>query len=118
MAPHAKAVCVMRTTGDADLLLDRVHALLSPTTRLTVRTKSSPQRLVTPPGLPTKVVAFGSDVPHLSPRATEGPLLVGPGSILDAHTEHESIGLAELRSAVDLYETLARALLAQAREQR
>lgn len=118
LAPHAKAVCVMRTTSDADPLLARVRSLLTPSTRLSVRTKSSPQRLVTPPGLPTKVVAFGSDVPHLSPRATEGPLLVGPGSILDAHTDHESIALAELRAAVDLYETLARRLLAQAKEQR
>lgn len=118
LAPHAKAVCVMRTTSDADQVLERVRAVLSPSTRVSVRTKSSPQRLVTLPGLPTKVVAFGSDVPHLSPRATEGPLLVGPGSILDAHTEHESIALADLRAAVDLYQTLACRLLAEGMRQR
>ena len=112
MAPHATAVCVMRTTVDADLLLARIRALLTPSTRLTVRTKSSPQQLVTLPGEQSKVVAFGSDVPHLSSLASHGALLVGPGSILDAHTAHESIALADLRAAVDLYERLARRLLA------
>lgn len=111
LAPHAKAVCVMRTTTDAAALLGRVRALLAPSTTLTVRTQSGPQRLVTLPGLPTKVVAFGSDVPHLSHRASGGPLLVGPGSILDAHTAHESVALDELRAAVELYHTLARRLL-------
>lgn len=112
MAPHAKAVCVLRTTADADLLLARVRALLTPSTRLTVRTKSSPQRLVTLPGEPTKVVAFGSDVPHLSALASSGALMVGPGSILEAHTAHESVLLAELRAAVDQYQRLALRLLA------
>ena len=34
-------------------------------------------------------VAFGTDVPHM-PRWGR-PLLYGPGSILDAHTEHEKV---------------------------
>ena len=110
LAPHAKAVCVLRTTKDADLLEDRIRALLSPSTAMTIRTKSSPQRLVTLPGEPTKVVAFGSDVPHLSSLGQA--LLVGPGSILDAHTSHEGVAVADLRSAVDGYFRLCQRLLA------
>lgn len=115
LAPFADAVCVMRTTADADRLEARIRALLSPTTKMTVRTKSSPQRLHTPPGDPTCVVAFGSDVPHLTPlvgRAESGAVLVGPGSILDAHTSREHIKLGDLRRSVDDYEALARRLLA------
>ena len=115
LAPHARAVCVMRATTDADALEQRIRALLSPSTSMSVRTKSGPQRLVTLPGQPTQVVAFGSDVPHLSPlvgAADRGALLVGPGSILDAHTSREGISLAQLRASVALYQQLCHRLLA------
>lgn len=115
LAPHARAVCVMRATTDADVLEARIRALLSATTSMSVRTKSGPQRLVTLPGETTQVVAFGSDVPHLTPlvgAADRGALLVGPGSILDAHTSREGISLVELRASVDAYQRLCTRLLA------
>ncbi len=115
LAPAAEAVCVMRTTSDAGGLETRVRALLSPTTQMSVRTKSSPQRLLTLPGDATKVVAFGSDVPHLTPLVRPGvggAMLVGPGSILDAHTSHEHVAIADLRASVDAYTALASRLLA------
>jgi acetylornithine deacetylase len=119
LAPHARAVCVMRPTTDPDVLEQRIRALLSPTTSMTTRTKSGPQRLVTLDGEATQVAAFGSDVPHLTPLlggvgAERGALLVGPGSILDAHTSSEGILLAELRASVDTYERLCGRLLARA----
>ena len=39
------------------------------------------------------------------------PLLVGPGSIHDAHTAHEKIGKGELRASVALYVEIVRTLL-------
>jgi acetylornithine deacetylase len=114
LAPFADAICVMRTTKDADMLEQRIRALLSPSTQMAVRTKSSPQFLRTLPGVETKAVAFGSDVPHLSPlvpSSESGALLVGPGSILDAHTDRERITVADLRASVDAYEKLALQLL-------
>jgi acetylornithine deacetylase len=114
LAPAADAVCVMRTTADADALEARIRSLLSPTTQMVVRTKSSPQQLFTPGTDPTCVVAFGSDVPHLTPlvgAAERGAILTGPGSILDAHTSHERIKLTDLRASVDAYESLTRRLL-------
>jgi acetylornithine deacetylase len=42
------------------------------------------------------------------------PLLLGPGSIEVAHTDHEHVKVAELHQAVDLYETLARRLMSEA----
>jgi acetylornithine deacetylase len=56
------------------------------------------------------LVRFTTDIPHLSKWGT--PLLIGPGSILDAHSEHERVSKRELTRAVDLYADLARRLLA------
>ena len=39
------------------------------------------------------------------------PLLVGPGSILDAHTEHEKIGVRAFEEGVATYVETARRLL-------
>jgi acetylornithine deacetylase len=60
-------------------------------------------------GFATTVVSFGSDAPHLS--NTGKRLLIGPGSILDAHTPGEKISKKELIEGIDLYEKLVRKLL-------
>jgi acetylornithine deacetylase len=113
LAPSASAKLMMRTTSDVDAVVARIRQLLGPHTKLDVWTKASPSRLHVVPGFPTCVVAFGSDVPHLQPilRSDGGPLLVGPGSILDAHTSHERVKVDDLRRAVDGYERLAAQLL-------
>ncbi len=60
-------------------------------------------------GFDTTVVAFASDVPFLTGWGT--PFLVGPGSILDAHTDHERISKKQLLEGVEVYIRLARRLL-------
>ena len=65
-------------------------------------------RLRTLDGLPTMIAAFTTDIPALT-RWGE-PLLVGPGSIHVAHTEHEHIEKSQLSAAVDLYCNIARRL--------
>ena len=65
-------------------------------------------RLRTLDSLPTMIAAFTTDIPALT-RWGE-PLLVGPGSIHVAHTEHEHIEKAQLTAAVDLYCTIAKRL--------
>ena len=69
-----------------------------------------PVRLHTVPGFESAVFAFTTDIPLL-PRWGR-PLLFGPGSILVAHTEDESIEIAEMEAAADTYVGLAKALLA------
>ena len=61
-------------------------------------------------GLPTMIAKFTTDIPWLSNWGE--PLLLGPGSILVAHTPHEKIAKKELLEAVDLYIRIARQLLA------
>ncbi|HEU0252965.1 MAG TPA: M20/M25/M40 family metallo-hydrolase [Pyrinomonadaceae bacterium] len=67
-----------------------------------------PVRLFSVPGFDECVVRFTTDVPYLSRWGK--PLLLGPGSILVAHTDHERIAKSELESAVDLYVELAKKL--------
>ena len=52
---------------------------------------------------------YTTDIPFLDRWGT--PLLIGPGSVTEAHTVDESVGLDELARAVDLYERLAAGLL-------
>jgi acetylornithine deacetylase len=71
----------------------------------------NPVRLHSVPGFDECVVRFTTDVPYLSEWGK--PLLLGPGSILDAHTAHERISKNELAGVVSLYTTMARQLLPQ-----
>jgi acetylornithine deacetylase len=65
----------------------------------------TPVRLSSVPGFEEPVVRFTTDVPYLSNWGK--PLLLGPGSILDAHTDHERVSKRELEQAVDIYVKLA-----------
>ena len=47
--------------------------------------------------------------------AGEQPLLFGPGSVVDAHTDGDNVELADLEAAALAYESIARTLLREAR---
>ena len=53
-------------------------------------------------GFETAVFPYTTDVPLLTNWGR--PLLIGPGSIHVAHTDHEHVSIDELRHAVDIYE--------------
>ena len=58
---------------------------------------------------PTEVFPFTTDIPFLS--AWGKPLLLGPGSVLVAHTDEEHVRISEILESVDHYVSLARRLL-------
>lgn len=60
-------------------------------------------------GFETTVVSFASDVPFLTNWGDA--YLIGPGSILDAHTDQERISKKQLLEGVELYVRLAKRLL-------
>jgi acetylornithine deacetylase len=62
-------------------------------------------------GFETDVVAFTTDLPNLNRWGR--PLLLGPGSIAVAHTDHECVRKSDLVRAVDLYCRLVRELKEQ-----
>jgi acetylornithine deacetylase len=72
---------------------------------------AEPVRMLAVEGFESTVVRFTTDIPQLTNWGT--PLLLGPGSILDAHTTHDRVSKRELTEAVELYVRLARTLLAR-----
>lgn len=69
-----------------------------------------PLRLRAVGGFPTTVVAYTTDIPEFGGAWGE-PFLVGPGSILVAHTSEEYIEKKQLAEAVQIYQALAKRLL-------
>jgi acetylornithine deacetylase len=111
IAPFAEAELLFRTVGPGAEVRARLAPLAARVSHEVVL-EVPPVRLRTLPGFPAESFAFTTDIPLL-PRWGE-PLLFGPGSVLDAHTEHDQVRLDELAAAADTYTAIARALLAEA----
>lgn len=108
--PSAEAEVNFRTVGPASA----VRAALAPLeSRVAVEDiiEVPPVALMTLPGFETAVFAFTTDVPLLSSWGR--PLLIGPGSVLVAHTDEEHVRIGDLQEAVGHYVRLARDLLAR-----
>jgi len=108
ISPSAEAELNFRTVGPGSEVLERLAPLRSRVALETVL-EVPPVRMRTVPGFETAAFAFTTDVPLLD-RWGE-PLLFGPGSILDAHTDGEHVEIQELEAAAVAYERIARALL-------
>ena len=61
------------------------------------------------------IARFTTDIPYLSNWGK--PLLIGPGSILDAHTDGERVRKNDLLAAVEIYVDIVGKLALQNREQ-
>ena len=107
--PHAEAEVFFRTVGDHDALRTALHAAVAGRVDVEEILELPAVRLHTVPGFETDVFAYFSDVPFLSKWGT--PLLLGPGTIHVAHTDHEHIAVADLERAVGMYADLATSLL-------
>lgn len=110
VSPRAAAELMFRIVGDAapvrdalrvvESLVDVEHILDIPAVRM--------HRVS---GFETAVFPYTTDVPLLTRWGK--PLLIGPGSIHVAHTDHEHVAVDELRHGVDIYESLTTRLLAE-----
>ena len=107
----AVAELMFRTVTDTGAVRDLIVNTIKG--RGTVRTvfECEPLLLESISGFETEVMAFTTDIPLLGNWGK--PFLLGPGSILDAHTENEKISKQELTDSVGLYVELAKRLLAE-----
>jgi acetylornithine deacetylase len=108
----AEAECQMifRTVTEPEIVQTKLQAIIARHGgTITVSRGNPPQRMKVPDGFESRVVAFNTDVPHLSALGT--PLLFGPGSILDAHGANEKIGKKELLQSVQTYQEVVVTLL-------
>lgn len=111
---EARAQLLFRTVsedgGSCDLQ-PLVESVLRGRCEFEIVRKTPALRLEALDGFEREVVAFSTDLPALT--AWGRPFLLGPGSIHEAHTDHEHIRKADLIRAVELYQRLVRLLAAR-----
>jgi acetylornithine deacetylase len=107
--PNAEAEVFFRTVGPHDPVREVLATAVGGRVEVQEILELPAVRLHTVPGFDTEVFAYFSDVPFLTNWGT--PLLLGPGTIHVAHTDHEHVAIADLERAVDLYAALATRLL-------
>jgi acetylornithine deacetylase len=107
--PAASAVLQLRLVTAAEEVKAILERIVAGRAEVEYLSENDPVHLFTVDSLERCVVRFTTDIPYLSNWGQ--PLLIGPGSILNAHTDHEYIEKQELEDAVDLYVRLVRRLL-------
>jgi acetylornithine deacetylase/succinyl-diaminopimelate desuccinylase-like protein len=109
VVPDAATVTVLhRVVSSTSEVQKEVEGLIAGRGAIEYHARSEPQQMYVPDGYSSKVVPFGTDIPHLHSMGT--PLLVGPGDIHQAHTAHEHISIQEMEEAVFLYKQLYKTL--------
>lgn len=109
MPPAAEAELMFRTVGESGAIRERLESRLGSLVAIEDVIDVPPVRLKTVAGFETAVFSFTTDIPFLDRWGA--PLLLGPGSIVQAHTADEFVEIPELVRAVDVYEALVRRLL-------
>jgi acetylornithine deacetylase len=110
LAPSAEARLMARLVTHGDVVWKLLTEWAGKRASLERTIEVPCVRLSTLPGYPTSVVAFATDIPAMPSWGT--PYLYGPGSIHVAHRDDEFVEIAELQTAVDVYERIVRQLSA------
>jgi acetylornithine deacetylase len=109
VSPNASAELAFRTVGEGARVREALHVVES-LVGIEHVLDIPAVRMHTLAGFESAIFPYTTDVPWLTNWGQ--PILVGPGSIHVAHTDHEHISVDELHASVGLYESLARQLLA------
>jgi acetylornithine deacetylase len=105
----AKAQLLYRLVGPSAELRGEIVASVGTTAEVEFVLDIPYMRFLTVPGIETMTASFTTDIPQL---ATWGnPVLLGPGSILVAHTDQEFLAKSELMRAIELYVKIGTFLL-------
>lgn len=107
--PNAEAGLLIRLTTGREPIEKALECVVRGRGEIEVLSCSEPVKLTPVEGFTKKVVRFTTDIPHLTNWGK--PLLLGPGSILVAHTKDEFVLKKDLETAADLYVNLAKRLL-------
>lgn len=111
VAPEAEAVLMARLVEAPRVVEQRIRRHLGDHVEFRCEKSYGPVEFHVPGGdaAAAPVVAFGTDAPWLTRFGTR--LLYGPGSIDDAHTDHEKLDVDSFERAVAEYERTVRSLL-------
>ncbi|MDR3764141.1 MAG: M20/M25/M40 family metallo-hydrolase [Acidobacteriota bacterium] len=105
----AKAQLLYRLVGPSEKLREEIAAAVGTLAEVAFVLDIAYMRFLIVPGIPTMTASFTTDIPKLSHWGR--PVLLGPGSILVAHTEREFLAKRELMEAVELYVKIGTHLL-------
>ncbi len=108
--PTAEAGLAIRLTTPRAPIEEALRSVVRARGQIEVLSCSEPVRMLAVDSFAQKVVRFTTDIPYLTNWGQ--PLLLGPGSILVAHTKDEFVLKKDLEHAVRLYVDLAKRLLA------
>jgi len=109
LAEKCEATLMFRVTEDPLRLKELVQKIIGRRGNLMVISQNSPVHLHTCAGYTTDVASFNTDIAYF--KFSGKSILLGPGDILDAHSQHEKISIAELEDASEMYYTLIKSLL-------
>lgn len=113
LAPHAEARLMFRVVTSTDEIKERLSKIVDTRGELDFYFGCEPVITHVLDGFPTMIAAYRTDIPFLTNWGT--PLLFGPGSILDAHTQGEKIAKVQILDAVNHYTDIIRKLLHEGR---
>ena len=109
--PRAEAGLAIRLTTPKEPIFEAVKNVVRDRGEIDILSCSEPVKMLAIDGFDQKVVRFTTDIPYLTNWGQ--PLLLGPGSILVAHTKDEFVLKQDLQEAVGLYTNLVKNLLAR-----
>jgi acetylornithine deacetylase len=104
--PAAGAGLAIRLTTPRAPIEEALRSVVRDRGEVEILSCSEPVRMIEMDGFKQKVVRFTTDIPYLTNWGQ--PLLLGPGSILVAHTKDEFVLKKDLEEAVELYVRLVR----------
>lgn len=107
--PKAEAGLLIRLTAKREPIEVALQNLLRGRGEIEVLSCSEPVKMLIVDGFAQKTVRFTTDIPYLTNWGQ--PLLLGPGSILVAHTKDEFVLKKDLEKAAELYVSLVKRLL-------
>ena len=108
---EAAAELQIRLVKPSGTIKEMLERTVAGRARVEYMSAAEPVRMLAVEGFEREVVRFTTDIPYLAHWGR--PLLLGPGSILDAHTDGERVSKRELEESVELYVRLAKSLLKQ-----
>jgi acetylornithine deacetylase len=106
---EAEAGMLIRLTTGKEPVMRILEEKIAGRGELELMSYSLPVKMLPVDGFKQKVVRFTTDIPHLPDWGQ--PLLLGPGSILVAHTKDEFVLKKDLEEAAELYVELVKKLL-------
>jgi acetylornithine deacetylase len=108
---EAEATIQIRLAADAAGVAELLEQTVAGRASIEYKSVHDPVRLMTMDRFEQMLARFTTDIPYLSNWGA--PLLIGPGSILVAHTDDERVSKRELSEAVDLYVDIVKSLLSK-----